>query len=78
MGSMQIEERIRAVRRVADLALVLLEDLAKAADELSAIEDEIADEAYLPTALDRLASARDSAAEALELLRQWLKEVEGL
>jgi hypothetical protein len=60
------------------LALVLLEDLAKAADEPSAIEDGIADEAYLPPALDRLASARDSASEALALLRQWLKEADGL
>ena len=44
--------------------------------ELSAIEEEIADAAYLPKAQDRLASAKDSAATALAPLRQWLKEAE--
>jgi hypothetical protein len=45
-------------------------------DELSAIAEEVADAAYLPTAQDRLTSAKDRVAEALALLRQWLKEAE--
>jgi len=67
---------LRAVRRVIDLGEALIDALAEVADELAAIRDEIADEAYLPTAQDRLASARDSAVEALALLRQWLKGAE--
>jgi hypothetical protein len=43
---------------------------------LSAIAEEVADAAYLPIAQDRLASAKDRVAEALALLRRWLKEVE--
>ena len=34
------------------------------------------DAAYLPIAQDRLASAKDRVAEALALLRRWLKEAE--
>jgi len=68
--------RVRAVRRVADLAQVLLADMAEAADELTAIQDEIGDEAFLGTAQDRLASAKESAAAALAALRQWLREAE--
>jgi hypothetical protein len=73
---MRAEERIRSVRRVIDLGEALLDAFAEVADELSAIRDEIADEAYLNTAQDRLASARDRVAETLALLRQWLKEAE--
>ena len=45
-------------------------------DELAAIEDEIADAAFLGTPQDRLASAKARAATALAPLRQWLKEAE--
>jgi hypothetical protein len=69
-------QRIRAVRRVTDLAQVLLADIAEAADELTAIQDEIGDETYLGTAQDRLASAKESATAALAALRQWLREAE--
>jgi hypothetical protein len=40
------------------------------------MEDEIADEAYLGTAQDRLASAKESAKAAVAALRQWLREAE--
>src|SRR5580704_15700355 len=73
---MRTEERIRAVRRVIDQGEALIDAWAELGDELSAIEEEIADAAYLPTAQDRLASAKDRVAEALALLRQWLKEAE--
>ena len=66
---MRTEERIRAVRRVIDQGEALLDAWAELGDELSAIAEEIADAAYLPTA-DRLASAKDRVAEALALLRQ--------
>jgi hypothetical protein len=69
-------ERIRAVRRVIGLVEGLIHALDEVADELTAIEDEIADAAFLGTAQDRLASAKDSAATALAPLRQWLKEAE--
>jgi hypothetical protein len=58
------------------LAEVLIAGFAEAADELTAIQDEIGDEAYLGTAQDRLASAKESATAALAALRQWLKEAE--
>jgi hypothetical protein len=54
----------------------LIDAFAEVADEPAAIEDEIADAAFLGTAQDRLASAKDSAATALAPLRQWLKEAE--
>jgi hypothetical protein len=53
---MRAEERIRSVRRVIDLGEALLDAFADIADELSAIQDEIVDEAYLNTAQDRLAT----------------------
>ena len=68
--------KVRAVRHVADLAEVLIAGFAEAADELTAIQDEIGDEAYLGTAQDRLASAKESATAALAALRQWLREAE--
>jgi hypothetical protein len=37
---------------------------------------ESADEAYLGTAQDRLASAKESAKAAIAVLRQWLREAE--
>jgi hypothetical protein len=67
-------QHIRAVRHVTDLAEQLLALIAEAADELSAIQDEIADETDLGTAQDRLASAKESAKVAVAALRQWLKE----
>src|SRR5580704_12934626 len=73
---MRTEERIRAVRRVIDQGEALLDAWAELGDELSAIAEEVADAAYLPTAQDRLTSAKDRVAEALALLRQWLKEAE--
>jgi hypothetical protein len=74
---MRTEERIRAVRRVIDQGEALAEAWAELGDELSAIAEEVGDAAYLPkTAQDRLASAKDRVAEALALLRQWLKEAE--
>ena len=73
---MRTEERIRAVRRVIDLGEALLDTWAELGDELSAIAEEVGDAAYLPIAQDRLASAKDRVAEALALLRQWLKEAE--
>jgi hypothetical protein len=69
-------QRIRAVRRVTDLAQALLADMAEVSNELTAIQDEAADEAYLGTAQDRLTSAKESATAALAALRQWLKEAE--
>jgi hypothetical protein len=77
---MRTEERIRAVMRVLDQVEdqgeALAELWAKLGDILSAYAEEVADAAYLPTAQDRLASAKDRVAEALALLRQWLKEAE--
>ena len=73
---MRTEERIRAVRRVIDQGEALLDAWAELGDELTAIAEEVADAAYLPTAQDRLASAKDRVAEALALLRQWLQEAE--
>ena len=73
---MRTEERLRAVRRVIDQGEALLDAWAELGDELSAIAEEVADAAYLPTAQDRLASVKDRVAEALALLRQWLKEAE--
>jgi hypothetical protein len=70
------QERIRAVRRVIDLGGALLAEWAEAGDELSAMAEEFADAAYLGTALDRIASAKDSAEAALAALRQLLKEAE--
>jgi hypothetical protein len=69
-------QRVRAVRHVADLAEVLIADFAEAADELAAIQEEIGDEAYLGTAQDKLASAKDSTEAALAALRHWLREAE--
>jgi hypothetical protein len=69
-------QRIRAVRHVTDLAENMLVILAEVADELSAIQDEIVDEAYLGTAQDRLASAKESAKAAIAALRQWLRAAE--
>jgi DNA-binding transcriptional MerR regulator len=73
---MRTEERIRAVMRVIAQGEDLGEALAELGDILSAYAEENADEAYLPAAQDRLASAKDRVAEALALLRQWLKEAE--
>ena len=67
-------QRIRAVRRVLDLAESLIAAFAEIADELAAIEKEITDEAYLGTAQNRLVSAKESAEAAVAALRQWLRE----
>ena len=72
----ETKSAIRAVRRAIDLGEALMDAWAEVADELSAIQDEIADEAYLSTAQDKFASAKDGATEALALLRRWLKEAE--
>jgi hypothetical protein len=69
-------QRIRAVRRVTDLVENLITALAEVGDELAAYADEFADEAYLGTAQDRLASAKESAKAAVAALRQWLREAE--
>ena len=69
-------ERIRAVRRAIGLVEGLLVALAEAGDDLSAVQDETADAAWLDTALTRLASAKDSADAALAMLRQWVIEAE--
>ncbi len=69
-------QRMRAVRRVTDLAESLVALIAEAGDELAAIQEEIADEAYLGTAQDRLASAKESAEAAIAALLQWLREAE--
>jgi len=69
-------QRIRAVRRVTDLAESLIATAAEAGDELAAIQEEIAGDAYLGTAQDRLASAKESAKAAVAALRQWLGEAE--
>ena len=69
-------QRIRAVRRVTGLVENLITAFAEVGDELAAIDDEIADEAYLGTAQDRLASAKESASGAVAALRQWLREAE--
>jgi len=69
-------QRIRAVQCVTDLAESLVALIAEVGDELSAIQEEIADEAYLGTAQDRLASAKESAMAAIAALRQWLREAE--
>ena len=69
-------QRIRAVRRVTDLVENLITALAEVGDELAAYADEIADEAYLGAAQDRLASAKESAEAALAALRQWLREAD--
>jgi hypothetical protein len=71
---MRTEERIGAVRRVIDLGEALLGGWAELGDELSAMADDIADASFLPTAQHRLASATAGVAEALALLRQWLRE----
>jgi hypothetical protein len=76
LGDMAKRERIRAARRVIGLVEGLIDTFAEVADELAAIEDEIADAAFLGTPQDRLASAKDRAATALAPLRQWLKEAE--
>jgi hypothetical protein len=75
---LQTEERIRAVKHIVDLTEELLELWAEDADMLTAFQKEVANEAYLPTALDKIATAKESATEALALLRRWLKEAEGL
>jgi hypothetical protein len=54
----------------------LIAAFAEVGDELAAIREEIADEAYLGTAQDRLASAKESAKAAVAALRQWLSEAE--
>ena len=69
-------QRTRAVRRVTDLVENLIITLAEIGDELAAIDDEIADEAYLGTAQGGLASAQESAKAAVAALRQWLREAE--
>ena len=66
-------EHIRAVRRAIGLAEGLLAIFAAAADELSAVQDEIAAAAMLDTARGELASAKDSAEAALATLRQWIE-----
>jgi hypothetical protein len=47
LGDMAKRERIRAVRRVIGLVEGLIDTFAEVADELAAIEDEIADAAFL-------------------------------
>jgi hypothetical protein len=69
-------QRIRAVRHVTDLAEALLADWAEVGDQLAAIQEGSADEIYLDTAQDRLASAKESAKAAVAALRQWLREAE--
>ena len=70
-------ERIRAVRRVTDLAESLIAAWAEVADELTAIQEEFADAAYLGTAQDRFASAKESAKVAVAALRQWAERGRG-
>ena len=50
LGDMAKRERIRAVRRVIGLVEGLIDAFDEVADELAAIEDEIADAAFLGTA----------------------------
>jgi hypothetical protein len=69
-------ERIRAVRRVIGLVEGLIAAFDEVADELAAVEDEVADAAMLSTASDRLGSAKDAAAVALAILRQGAKDAE--
>jgi hypothetical protein len=69
-------QRIRAVRHVTDLAEALLADWAEVGDQLAAIQEGSADEIYLDTAQDRLASAKESTKAAVAALRQWLREAE--
>ena len=64
-------ERIRAVRRVIGLIEGLIAAFDEVADELAEVEDEVA---MLSTVSDRLASAKDIAAAALAMLRQWAKD----
>ena len=60
LGDMAKRERIRAVRRASSAWWKgLIDTFAEVADELAAIEDEIADAAFLGTAQDRLASAKE-------------------
>jgi hypothetical protein len=54
----------------------LIAEFGEIVDEPSAIQDEIANEAYLNTAPDRITSAKDSAEAALAPLRRLLKEAE--
>ena len=68
------DQRIRAVQQVMDLAESWMAALAEMADILAALDDKTANEAYLGTAQDRLASAKESAKAAVAALRQWLKE----
>ena len=76
---MRTEERIRAVRRVIDLggSFAPTPGAESLGMNCPAIAEEV-DAAYLPhsAGMPRLASAKDRAAEALALLRQWLKEAE--
>ncbi len=67
-------EQIRAVRRAIGLAEGLLAIIAAVADELGAVQDEIAATATLDTAEGELASAKDSAEAALAALRQWVMD----
>jgi hypothetical protein len=53
--------RIRAIHRVISLVEGLIAAFDEVADELTRIEDEVADAAMLNTASDRLASAKDAA-----------------
>jgi hypothetical protein len=69
-------ERIRAVRRVIGLVEGLIAAFDEVADELTQMEDEVADAAMLSTVGDRLASAKDSAEGALVVLRKWAKDAE--
>jgi hypothetical protein len=69
-------ERIRAVRRVIGLVEALIAAFDEVADELAEAEDEIADAAMVNTVSDRLGSAKDAAAAALAVLRQWAKDAE--
>ena len=73
---MASRQRTRAVRRVTDLAEALMAANAEAGDELSTIQQKIADDAYLGTAQDRLASAKESTKAAVAALRQWLRGAE--
>jgi hypothetical protein len=69
-------EQIRAARRALGFAEGLLAIFAAVADELAAIQDEIAASAMLEMAEGELASAKDSVEAALAALRRWVMDIE--
>jgi hypothetical protein len=69
-------QQIRAVRRAIGLAESLLAIFAAVADELAAVQDEIAASATLETVEGELASAKDSVEAALAALWQWVTDAE--